>query len=250
MRKSDKKIFSLPRRFTRKRCKKGAKGFTMKASCAPYKGCKKGGSKKNKTKKGQRGAGAKQSTNRMITEAENYPVSIIDEFIIENTNRKKVIKKNNMTPIQILQWMVVEYEWSARDYNKKAIEQFNMGQDEESEESRKIAMDYQDKVTFGRKLLYDMGVLPKMNSIIYHPLMGNEELEKELMGEEEKRGIRTPINPIDIVIEYEKTPPRKMKTPPRGYTPKVHHTPTTSKLEEGILNKKINPIAFPSMIDL
>ena len=48
MRKSDKKIFSLPRRFTRKRCKKGAKGFTMKASCAPYKDCKKYGSGKTK----------------------------------------------------------------------------------------------------------------------------------------------------------------------------------------------------------
>jgi hypothetical protein len=48
MRKSDKKIFLLPRRFTRKRCKKGMKGFTMKASCAPYKDCKKGGSGKSK----------------------------------------------------------------------------------------------------------------------------------------------------------------------------------------------------------
>lgn len=48
IRKSDKKMFSLPRRFTRKRCKKGVKGFTMKASCAPYKDCKKGGSGKYK----------------------------------------------------------------------------------------------------------------------------------------------------------------------------------------------------------
>ena len=48
IRKSDKKMFSLPRRFTRKRCKKGVKGFTMKASCAPYKDCKKGGSGKSK----------------------------------------------------------------------------------------------------------------------------------------------------------------------------------------------------------
>ena len=50
MRKSDKKMFSLPRRFTRKRCKKGVKGFTMKA-CAPYKDCKKGGSVNQKRQK-------------------------------------------------------------------------------------------------------------------------------------------------------------------------------------------------------
>ena len=41
IRKKDKKKFKLPRRFSQKKCKKGPiKGFTMKASCAPYKYCK------------------------------------------------------------------------------------------------------------------------------------------------------------------------------------------------------------------
>lgn len=35
---NDGKNFSLPRRFTRKKCKH-PKGFTMKSSCAPYKFC-------------------------------------------------------------------------------------------------------------------------------------------------------------------------------------------------------------------
>lgn len=47
IRKNDKKIFKLPRRFTKKQCK-NPKGFTMKASCAPYKNCG-GGKKKNAT---------------------------------------------------------------------------------------------------------------------------------------------------------------------------------------------------------
>jgi len=38
-RRSDGKTFSLPRRFTRKRCKQGVRGFSMRSSCAPYKGC-------------------------------------------------------------------------------------------------------------------------------------------------------------------------------------------------------------------
>ncbi len=40
-RKSDGKIFNLPRRFSRKKCKnkKHIKGFTMRSSCAPYKDC-------------------------------------------------------------------------------------------------------------------------------------------------------------------------------------------------------------------
>ena len=31
--------FSLPRKYSRSRCKKGVKGFTMKSSCAPYLDC-------------------------------------------------------------------------------------------------------------------------------------------------------------------------------------------------------------------
>lgn len=47
-RKSDSKIFSLPRRFTRKNCKRGIKGFSARSSCAPYKDCiiKQGGASK------------------------------------------------------------------------------------------------------------------------------------------------------------------------------------------------------------
>lgn len=40
-RKTDKKIFSLPRRFSRKNClTRKIRGFTMRSSCSPYKGCK------------------------------------------------------------------------------------------------------------------------------------------------------------------------------------------------------------------
>ena len=39
-RRKDGKIFKLPRRFTKKRCMRQTKGFTMKSSCAPYKYCK------------------------------------------------------------------------------------------------------------------------------------------------------------------------------------------------------------------
>ena len=47
VRTSDKKVFNLPRRFSRKKCTSGkSKGFTMRASCAAYKDCKKGGSAK------------------------------------------------------------------------------------------------------------------------------------------------------------------------------------------------------------
>lgn len=40
-RKSDSKIFNLPRKYSKKDCLKGnIKGFSKKSSCAPYKDCK------------------------------------------------------------------------------------------------------------------------------------------------------------------------------------------------------------------
>ena len=50
LRKEDNKVFTFPRRFSRKKCLSSKpKGFTMRASCATYKNCKKtykGGKKK------------------------------------------------------------------------------------------------------------------------------------------------------------------------------------------------------------
>ena len=58
IRKKDGKIFKLPRRFSKKRCQEGVKGFTMRSSCAPYKYCKT--HKKPKKKRG----GSKRLTYR------------------------------------------------------------------------------------------------------------------------------------------------------------------------------------------
>jgi len=60
-RKTDNKKFSLPRRFSRKTClSKKPRGFTMRSSCAPYKGCKK--TKMKKSKKGGRKRPNKKNT--------------------------------------------------------------------------------------------------------------------------------------------------------------------------------------------
>ncbi len=51
MRMKDNKIFTLPRKYKKDRCIKGpVKGFTMRASCAPYSKCNKKGGKKKKFK--------------------------------------------------------------------------------------------------------------------------------------------------------------------------------------------------------
>jgi len=41
-RTTDDKIFDLPRRFSKKKClTQKIRGFSMRSSCSPYKGCKK-----------------------------------------------------------------------------------------------------------------------------------------------------------------------------------------------------------------
>ena len=46
--RKDGKTFKMPRKFTRKKCR-NPRGFTMRASCAPYRFCKKKKKKKKKT---------------------------------------------------------------------------------------------------------------------------------------------------------------------------------------------------------
>lgn len=78
-----------------------------------------------------------------------------------------------------------------------------------------------------RKLLQDMGVITELDEKIKMPVRGEID---------------------EIVVEEVSTPPREMKTPPRDPISKVYeNTPTTSKLEQGELNKKPSPIAFPSL---
>ena len=53
--REDNKFFNLPRKFTRKECLiKAIKGFTMRASCAPYKYCKNKNIKGKKSKKSKK----------------------------------------------------------------------------------------------------------------------------------------------------------------------------------------------------
>ena len=64
MRKSDKKTFNLPRRFSKKKCK-NPKGFTMRSSCAPYKDCfNKRGGKRKKTRRRSKKSKKKKSGSK------------------------------------------------------------------------------------------------------------------------------------------------------------------------------------------
>ena len=90
-RKSDGKIFHLPRRFTRKRCSQGVKGFTMRSSCAPYKDCQKGGGKIYR---------ATAVISNYSSDPDMKPINgIITHLIFLKTiQRVKIINKNTPIP--------------------------------------------------------------------------------------------------------------------------------------------------------
>ena len=66
-RKTDDKVFSLPRKFSRKRCLQGVSGFTMRSSCAPYQGCAKTAKKKRNKQRGKGTSCKPRSKHRKLT---------------------------------------------------------------------------------------------------------------------------------------------------------------------------------------
>lgn len=85
-RKTDNKKFRLPRRFSRKTClAKKPRGFTMRSSCAPYKGCKK--TRKGGTKTKKRKREEKDPTEEEIFHLYDNPVSAkFMSELFENTD--------------------------------------------------------------------------------------------------------------------------------------------------------------------
>ena len=84
IRKSDKKVFNLPRRFSKKRCtRKKIRGFTMRSSCAPYKDCNKRGIKKG---------GYSKKTKRDFLYNPDNPKKSFDVYIDKNPNDTIPIK--------------------------------------------------------------------------------------------------------------------------------------------------------------
>ena len=90
--RKDGKTFSLPRRFSKKKCLTNQRGFTMRASCAPYKFCKK--SKKNKMK----GKGNANEVPFLLKEVFSkkgvYEPGLVDK-ILTNIPKKSVTKAIN-----------------------------------------------------------------------------------------------------------------------------------------------------------
>lgn len=72
IRKSDKKVFSLPRKFSKEKCKRGIKGFTMRSSCAPYKDCFKNKKKITKKRRNKMRGGTKKKDKKKTKKKKEF----------------------------------------------------------------------------------------------------------------------------------------------------------------------------------
>ena len=91
VRKEDKKLFYLPRRFSKKQCIRGpVKGYTMRSSCAPYKYC-------NRTKKIKIRGG---KSKRDFLYNPNNPKKAFDVYIDKNPKDTIPIKYSTISDVK------------------------------------------------------------------------------------------------------------------------------------------------------
>ena len=94
--RKDGKIFNFPRRFSKKKCKKGPiKGFTMRSSCAPYKYCK-----WYSIKKLSGGKKSRKKRKKTFLYNPNNPKKSFDVYIDKNPKDTISIKYTTVDDIQ------------------------------------------------------------------------------------------------------------------------------------------------------
>tara|TARA_B100001094_G_scaffold7537_2_gene6739 strand:+ start:5751 stop:6248 length:498 start_codon:yes stop_codon:yes gene_type:complete len=130
--RKDNKKFSLPRKFSKHKClTKKISGFTMKASCAPYKFCKKGGNKRTKKKILYNPKNPKKSFDVYIDKNPNDTIPIKYKTLndVKNTIKKleRLYKSDKYTHKRIWQVGMIMYVRLKKLKDKKS-KQFKLSQ--------------------------------------------------------------------------------------------------------------------------
>jgi len=131
IRKDDKK-FTLPRKFSKHKClTKKISGFTMRASCAPYKFCKKGGKLTKKKKFLYNPNNPKKSFDVYIDKNPNDTIPIKYKTLndVKNTIKKleRLYKSDKYTHKRIWQVGMIMYVRLKKLKDKK-LKQFKLSQ--------------------------------------------------------------------------------------------------------------------------
>ena len=130
--RKDNKKFTLPRKFSKHKClTKKISGFTMKASCAPYKFCKKGGNKLTKKKFLYNPNNPKKSFDVYIDKNPNDTIPIKYKTLndVKNTIKKleRLYKSDKYTHKRIWQVGMIMYVRLKKLKDKKP-KQFKLSQ--------------------------------------------------------------------------------------------------------------------------
>ena len=130
--RKDNKKFSLQRKFSKHKClTKKISGFTMKASCAPYKFCKKGGNKRTKKKILYNPKNPKKSFDVYIDKNPNDTIPIKYKTLndVKNTIKKleRLYKSDKYTHKRIWQVGMIMYVRLKKLKDKKS-KQFKLSQ--------------------------------------------------------------------------------------------------------------------------
>ena len=101
IRKSDKKEFDLPRKFSKKKCRK-PKGFTMRSSCAPYKDCftKRGGKRNNIRTNKRKSRTNKRKSKKVFLYNPDNPKKAFDVYIDKNPKDTIPIKYKTLQDVK------------------------------------------------------------------------------------------------------------------------------------------------------
>ena len=99
IRSSDGKLFNLPRKFSRQKCKK-PKGFTMRSSCAPYKDCSKRSKKQKGGKRSSKGSKRSSKTKKQFLYNPDNPKKSFDVYIDKNPNDTIPIKYTTLNDVK------------------------------------------------------------------------------------------------------------------------------------------------------
>ena len=122
--RKDGKLFSLPRKFTRKQCmEKRKQGYSMKASCAPYKNCKKAERKVIRTRK-KRSKSKKSKPPQFLYHPDN-PDKSFDVYIDKNPKDTIPIKYSTLGDVRET-IKKLERLYKAGKYSHKRIWQVGM----------------------------------------------------------------------------------------------------------------------------
>ena len=133
IRKKDQKIFNLPRKFSFEDCE-NPNGFTMRSSCAPYKGCYNNKKNKKISSKKQKGGKKKRNTRKRNTRKRNTRRKTNKR---KNTRRRTNKRRTLLPKLRPISYENKKHKYKLNDNQKKRRLAIDSGIKQEAKKENK-----------------------------------------------------------------------------------------------------------------